>query len=113
MSNRSVPPPARRIARRDALRHLAVFSAAAVAPGLLLACSKKPNCQDVTGLKPEEVQQRTQVAKYVDQTMDATKKCNGCVQYIAAGPDQCGGCKVVKGPIHPEGYCVLFAPKPA
>ena len=109
MTNRTHPPP---IARREAMRRLVVLSAAALAPPWLAACSRKPSCQDVTGLTPEEVRARNETAKYVEQTMDATKRCSGCVQWIPAAPDKCGGCKVVKGPINPDGYCVLFVPTP-
>jgi hypothetical protein len=101
-----------KIERREALRRLAVLSTAALLPGWL-ACSKKESCLDVTGLSPEEVQNRNETAKYVEQTMDATKRCSGCTQYIVAAPDKCGGCKVVKGPINPDGNCKLFVAKPA
>lgn len=103
----------RPIARRDALRHLAVLSAAAVVPGFLVACSKKPSCEDVTGLAPADLAVRRDTAQYVDVAADPAKKCNACAQYIPAAPNACGGCKVVKGPINPEGGCKLFVPKPA
>jgi hypothetical protein len=103
----------RPIARREALRHLAVFSAAAVVPGFLVGCSKKPSCEDVSGLAPGDVAMRQQTAVYVEAAPDPAKKCSLCVQYVPAGPNACGGCKVVKGPINPEGSCKLFAPKPA
>jgi len=102
-----------RIPRREALRHLTVLSLAAVVPAGLLACSKKTSCLDVSGLSPEEINQRNNVAAYVDLAPDASKKCALCVQYIPAAPNACGGCKVVKGPIHPDGTCKLFVPKPA
>ena len=99
--------------RREALRHLAVFSAAAVVPGFLFGCSKKPSCEDVTGLGPADVAIRTQTAAYVEAAADASKKCSLCAQYVPAAPNACGSCKVVKGPINPEGGCKLFVPKPA
>lgn len=102
-----------RIPRRDALRRLAVLSTAALIPAWLPACSKKPSCLDVSGLTPDEVRNRTEIAKYVEQTMDATKRCSTCAQYVPAAPDACGGCKVVKGPINPEGNCNLWVAKPA
>jgi hypothetical protein len=45
--------------------------------------------------------------------MDATKRCSGCLHYLPAAPNKCGGCKVVKGPINPDGNCNLYAAKPA
>lgn len=100
-----------RIPRRQALRHLAILSASVVVPGFLVACSKKPSCEDVTGISPADLAIRQQTAAYVEVATDAAKKCSACVQYQPAGPDACGACKVVKGPINPEGGCKLFAPK--
>jgi hypothetical protein len=99
------------INRRAALKPIAAISAAVVVPGWLLACSKKPDCNDVSALSPEELHTRNEVAKYVDQTLEAAKRCSGCAQYVAAAPNQCGGCKIVKGPINPDGACLLFAQK--
>ena len=103
----------RPVARREALRHLAVLSAAADVPGFLLGCSKRASCEDVTGLAPADGTVRSQTAAYVEAAADASKKCSLCVQYTPAAPNTCGGCKVVKGPINPEGGCKLFVPKPA
>lgn len=102
-----------KIERREALRRLVVISAAAAAPAWLLGCSKKQSCLDVTGLSPDEVRARNETAKYVEQTMDATKRCSTCVQFVPAAPDKCGGCKVIKGPVNADGNCNLYAPKPA
>jgi hypothetical protein len=97
--------------RRAAFKPLLALSAAALAPGLLSACSRKPDCNDVGALSADELRVRNEVAKYVDQTMEAAKRCSACVQFIASAPNQCGGCKIVKGPINPDGYCTLFALK--
>ncbi len=100
------------MARRDALRHLAIFSAAAVVPGFLTTgCSKKPSCEDVSGLSPADATVRRDTAAYVEATTDPAKKCSNCAQYEGKGPDACGGCKVVKGPINPEGGCKLWVAK--
>lgn len=97
--------------RREALRHLLVFSAS----GVLAACSKsggsKPTCTDTAGLTPDEVTMRNTTAAYVETTTDPGKPCSTCVQYVA-GPS-CGTCKVVKGPINPAGSCKLWVAKPA
>ncbi len=102
-----------RFARREALRRLVVLSAAAATPAWLVGCSKKPNCTDVTGLSPDDVTMRNTTAAYVDQAPDPAKKCSGCIQYTPAAPNACGGCKVVKGPINPDGWCKLYVAKPA
>lgn len=103
------------LARRDALRHLLVLSAAAAVPAAFtLGCGKKtPTCTDTTGLKPDELTMRTQTAAYVDVSPNAAQRCDGCAQWVPATPDACGGCKVVKGPIAPAGWCKLWVQKPA
>jgi hypothetical protein len=101
----------REINRRAALKPIAALSVAVAIPGLLLACSKKPDCNDTNSLSADDLHTRNDVAKYVDQTLDATKRCSACAQYIAAQPKQCGGCKIVKGPINPDGVCTLFVAK--
>jgi hypothetical protein len=99
------------INRRAALKPIAAMSAAILIPAALLACSKEADCTDVSALSPDDLRTRNEVAKYVDQSMEAAKRCSGCVQFIAAAPKQCGACKVVKGPINPNGGCILFVLK--
>lgn len=104
---------AQKFERREALRRLALILPAIGAGSLLVACSKKANCSDDSALSADDKRIREEAAKYVDQTMEATKRCSGCLQFVAAEPGQCGGCKVVKGPINPDGYCNLFVAKPS
>jgi len=99
------------IDRRAAFKPIAAMSAALLVPSVLLACSKSADCSDVTSLTPDELRVRNEVAKYEDRSLEAAKRCSACVQYVAAAPKQCGGCKVVKGPINPEGGCTLFVLK--
>lgn len=44
--------------------------------------------------------------KYQDKPKDG-KRCNDCVQFISPGT-----CKVVEGSISPNGWCMVFQPKP-
>lgn len=101
-----------RIPRRDALRHLAVVSLSALAPAGLLACSKKPKCTDVSGLNPDEATQRNVTASYTEESLDASRQCSLCAQFVPGPAHACGSCKIVKGPINPEGSCKLFVAKP-
>lgn len=101
------------IARRVALRHLSVLAIGALAPAGLLACSKRVTCTDVGGLSSDEINMRNVIAAYSEPSMDAAKNCVLCAQYVPAAPNACGGCKVIKGPIHPEGSCKLFVAKPS
>ena len=71
------------------------------------------SCMDTSGLTDADIAMRGQV-NYVDMTPDPEKTCANCQLYTApeAGM-QCGGCTVVKGPIHPKGYCDLWVIMPA
>jgi len=42
--------------------------------------------------------------------MDPKLRCTACRQYVpASSSDACGSCKIMKGPIHPNGTCRAFA----
>jgi hypothetical protein len=102
------------ISRRDAILRTFAFSAAALIPAsALLACGKKELvCNDTAGLTPDEITARTNTFKYVDQSTDQTKLCEGCQQYKPAPMSgACGGCVVMKGAIHPKGGCTVWAKK--
>lgn len=101
------------IDRREALRRLVLLSAAAAAPAWLGCAKKELHCTRTEGLSAEDVAVRSATAAYVEETPDPTTKCSNCAQFVPAAPDACGGCKVVKGPIHPDGWCKLWVAKPA
>jgi hypothetical protein len=94
-------------------RHLILLGASTLTLLAAAACSKKePDaCTDVSGLTPAEAGVRTTL-EYQDHSPFPDKLCDGCIQYIPApAVDQCGGCKVMKGPIHPKGHCKVWAKK--
>jgi len=101
----------RRLGRRDVLR-----GGASVLPLIagLGACKREPknfSCTDETGLTDAERAVR-RALQYVDRTPNPEQPCKVCTQWIEAPPrDDCGGCKVMKGPVHPEGWCKVFARK--
>jgi hypothetical protein len=101
------------IDRRQAIQHLAILSLSTLLPAGAIACSKKPSCLDVTGLSADDVNQRNAIAAYADQAVDAAKKCSLCAHFVPSAPNACGACKIVKGPINPDGTCKLFLAKPA
>jgi len=87
-------------------RRLLLFSASTVALIAGVGCKKSaPATCPTSSLTPDDLQVRT-VLGYVDSSPDAAKTCAKCQQYVPADP--CGSCKVVKGAIHPEGYCRVF-----
>lgn len=67
-------------------------------------------CEDVSALSDADKATRNSL-KYTSKAPDASKNCVGCSLYVPGQP--CGTCKVVKGPIAPEGWCSAFAPKAA
>jgi hypothetical protein len=101
------------ITRRAALR---LFAAAPVAAAVLSACGKKDepdSCQDVSALSDSEKSGRAAL-QYSDKSPQPDKLCSGCNFWQPPSePSKCGGCQLVRGPIHPKGYCTAFAPKAA
>ncbi len=98
--------------RRDALKTVSLTVLAAGAWGTLGCGKKELTCTDTSGLTADEVTARTTLA-YVDKTPEAAKLCSNCLQWVPGAPDACGGCKVLKGPVAPGGYCKVWAAKPA
>lgn len=87
--------------------------AAAFAGGAAAACSKKHSsppitCTDEKGLDAAERKARVTL-HYVDHTASWATSCSKCQQFEP--PDKkgtCGHCKVLAGPINPDGYCTAF-----
>ena len=94
-------------ARRNVLRVLAF---GVVAAPVLVACKKTLTCDDTNSLPTADVQARAG-ALYVDKAADPMKACNNCNFFKPVGAEACGGCLVLKGPIHPNGTCKLWAAK--
>lgn len=71
------------------------------------------SCTDTSGLTDAQIQQRENT-NYVDRSPNPDQVCSNCQLYTEpeAGA-QCGGCQVVPGPIHPEGYCDLWVARQA
>jgi hypothetical protein len=102
-----------KIGRREAAkRALMVLGAAAIAPSALAACGGEEEggltCTDTSGLSAAEVTTRTSQA-YTDHSTHADQKCNNCRFYTAGQGNACGTCQVIRGPIHPDGHCNLWA----
>jgi hypothetical protein len=103
-----------KMGRREAARRaLMVLGAAAVAPSALAACGGEeeaagPSCTNTASLTPAELTTR-QSQHYGDHSPHADKSCANCRFYTAGQPNACGECQVIRGPIHPEGYCDLWA----
>jgi hypothetical protein len=97
--------------RRSALARGILLPLSAAFPATLVACSKTLHCDDTSALSADDLKTRNEIAAYVDLQQDTTKRCADCMQFSSAGEKACGSCKVVKGPINPDGGCKLFVPK--
>jgi hypothetical protein len=99
--------------RRDLMKRTIWLPIAAAGAGVALsACGEEEGltCTDTSGLSPAELTMRTQ-QQYSDESPHPDEKvCDNCRFWQPAPqPDTCGGCQVIKGPIHPKGYCKLWA----
>lgn len=113
----------KKLDRRAFLRRAAQLGAvAAVAPALVsmtTACKKKDkdagggadsfSCEDTTGLTDDEKTNR-EALEYTDHSPHGTEKdCENCALYVKPdGGEDCGGCALIAGPIHPRGYCTSW-----
>ncbi|HEX5101118.1 MAG TPA: high-potential iron-sulfur protein [Polyangiaceae bacterium] len=93
-------------------RSLLVHGASAVVALGAAACNKGPsNCNDVSGLTPDQQAARSTLG-YEDATTQPGKTCSKCAQYVPAPKvSDCGHCKVLAGTVHPNGYCKAFTAK--
>lgn len=87
--------------------HLTVLASAA--PALLAACGGgELTCTDASGLAEPDRQARL-ATQYVDRAPDLARSCGRCSFFQAGHASQCATCTIVRGPIHPEGTCQLWA----
>src|SRR5689334_14032389 len=94
--------PDDRLSRRAAMRYGAGALIAAVGASVTGCRNPEFACMDTGGLTAEEAKLRSD-CQYVDRSPDPKKVCSGCVQYIEPKVSGgCGGCKLLKGPFHPE-----------
>ena len=94
-------------------RRLLLVAPAALVALALPACAKKEpdSCNSTLGLTQDEIKTRTSLG-YKDRGPDPNKQCLACEQYQPPpNVDECGTCKVLKGPVHSKGTCNVFTPK--
>lgn len=127
-----MPDQNNQTSRREFLQRLTLLgTAGVVTPMVLSACggdgdqsgeasgdgntasASDFSCTDTSGLSEQEIQMRNN-SEYVDDSPHDDKTCDNCQLYVEpAGGEQCGGCQVIKGPIHPKGYCNLWVAQQA
>ena len=101
------------ITRRATLKLLVAVPLAAA---VVSACGKKTepdSCQDLAGVSDADKATRSAL-QYTDRSPEKDRRCTACT-YWQAPKDvaECGGCQLIKGPIHPAGFCTAFAVKQA
>lgn len=69
------------------------------------------SCDDVSGLTPAEVSARSSNQYVSTSPHGATKNCLNCNFGQNLTASSCGTCTVIKGGIHPDGYCNLWVAK--
>jgi hypothetical protein len=112
----------KKLSRKNFLVTAGVVGTTLVLGSSIITCKKEekpneqakqegPKCDDVSGLKPEEIEQRKNL-QYTDNTPDPAKNCANCALYIAPQNNApCGGCNLIKGPVSPNGWCTSWVPK--
>ena len=80
-----------------------------ITPGAPVLESQEFTCMDTSTLTETEASLR-ETFQYTDQSPEEGKNCQNCALYVST-EDQtgCGGCSTIKGPIHPLGYCTIWA----
>jgi hypothetical protein len=100
-----------KLTRRRALTILGAIPLAAAAVACGGSKNEPDSCSDVSALSEGDKTGRTAL-QYVDKSTDPQKRCETCSLFQPAPEaSKCGSCQVVKGPIHPKGYCSAYAPK--
>ena len=103
----------RRMGRREVTRRALTVPGVAWAAPAALACSERAedarlHCDDTTGMAQRVIAAR-RAQHYVDESPDAAERCDNCRYFQAGAEGRCGTCRVLEGPIHPEGTCDLWA----
>lgn len=112
-------------ARRAVLRGVLAVGCGLLLPAALLGCNKKS--EDSTGAAPastppadgeaaapagapaapEAAAKVSQASVQYQMQPKGDQKCNACMHFIA----ESNTCKLVEGPISPDGWCTLWAKK--
>jgi len=100
------------LTRREMLGHSVGLLVIGSTPALLSACKKREvHCNEVSGLSEADIELRSQLEYRDDSPHGEAKNCANCAFYVVGKKNECGTCSLVKGPIHPLGYCDTWAGK--
>jgi len=100
------------LSRREMLGRTVQLAVIGSMPILLNACTKPEfRCQDVSTLGKGDLELRTTLEYRDGSPHGEQKNCSNCAFYKAGDKNECGQCTLVRGPIHPLGYCNSWAAK--
>lgn len=66
------------------------------------------SCDDARQVSAPERERRA-AQQYAERTPRPGETCAGCTQYQGPASGSCGTCKLLPGPVHPEGWCRVYA----
>jgi hypothetical protein len=102
------------ITRKEFLRQFSVIGASLIGSGSILTYCKKSEqkaedpCADLSGLTEDEISLRKEF-EYVAESPYPEKLCSNCGLWIEPiEGEPCGGCEIIAGPFHPNGYCTAW-----
>jgi hypothetical protein len=102
----------RTLSRREMLGHTVYLAVVGSTTILLNACTKPEfHCEDVSGLSEDDAELRSALDYRELSPHGEQKSCASCAFYLASKKNECGQCTLVRGPIHPLGYCNSWAAK--
>ena len=94
--------------RQGVARRRLLTSSAVLGLSVVTHACKRPDTCPPSALGADDRKLR-ETLHYTDRSPDPQKLCNGCQQYLPNNDADCGECKLMKGFIHPAGYCIAFA----
>ena len=106
----NLPPTLPSSATTTRRRWLKVVVPAALGLGVFGCKKEEFKCDDVAGLTPADIEAR-KALQYKDHSDTPEHACKNCAQYVEPEGSGCATCRVMRGPVHPEGSCKVFASK--
>lgn len=68
-------------------------------------------CDDFSDVSASELEKRKKFG-YMDESTVPGRHCGNCSLFIPGkSENDCGGCLLFNGPVHPTGYCTQYAAK--
>jgi len=104
------------ISRKAFLGKISMLGLAGAGAGVFLkGCgngdAEADPCGDLSGLSESDIQLR-ETLNYVAETPNPSERCDNCEYWVEdQHGEQCGGCTLFAGPVHPAGWCSSWVPE--